>query len=157
MSLWEDFRMPAAALRNHFLWGFGALLAGLFVPIIQGIEISAAIYAFAVVAIAIAATITFLISRRRVWVAMSDQGVRGRGAFGRKIVIPWSERVSILPQPLKGVAGVRYGRVDEDGIPTLSGAVFIPYAILESAEFQRAAARLAPANHPLRGSSKSAT
>ena len=149
--------MPAGALRRQFLWGVGALLAGLLVPAIQGVELSPMIYAFAVVAISIAAVTTFLISRRRVWVAMSDQGVRERGAFGRKVVVPWSERVSILPQPLKGVAGVRYGRVDEDGIPTLSGAVFIPHAILKSAEFQRAAARLAPPGHPLRSLSKSAT
>jgi hypothetical protein len=147
MPLWEDFRMPTRALRQQYAWWVGALLVGCLVPAIRGFQIRVDIYVFA----------TSFLSRRRVWVAMSEHGVRSRGVFGRTIVLPWSERVSLLPQPGKGVPGMRYGKVGEDGIPSFAGAIFIPNAILGLPDFRRAVEKFSPPNHPLRGPSKNAT
>jgi hypothetical protein len=159
VNTWRNFRLPIRALRRHYLWGVGALLVGCIVPALrgQGSQIDLVLLIFLVLVILIATAATYLLSKMRVWVALSEQGVRGRGAFGRHHILPWSERVSVLNQPGEGIFGVRYGRVDQDGLPTMSGAIFIPYAILMSPEFQNAVAELAPANHPLRARGRNTT
>jgi len=145
--------MPSNALRNQYVWGVATFgLGGLLVAAYRGVKLSIVVCTFCLVALAFASTVVYWFAKRKVWVGISSEGLRGPGFLGMRTTILWSHSVMLTPisPPSAGsVPGITVMKVDRDGIPTSLGSVFVPRAILQSASFQAALQKHAPAGHPL--------
>jgi hypothetical protein len=153
----HEFRMPSQARRREYLWAALAfLVGGPAVAVASGTKLQLELLVFVVGVILGALLLTYLLQARAVWVVVSPEGIRGRSVIGRAPLLLWSEAVLVLPvspASARGLPGVTMARIAAGGKPSLSGSVFIPRAILESAQFQAAIAALAPGDHALRRAS----
>ncbi len=150
----EHFRIPSHALRKQYLWTVGAFLAGGVAMPLLGAELSVMILAFAMLALVLVAAVSYWFARRKVWLTVSSEGLRGRGFLGRRTNINWADPAAVAPvspSRLWGVPGITVLKLGNDGIPTHFGSVFVPRAILREPTFQAALRSYAPPGHVLLG------
>ena len=128
------------------------LLAMLVVPYVRGEDpFPLGLLAVMLAALVIAMLVAYLMARRRIWVTLSEVGIRGIGINGREFTLLWSAPTIVAPvsPPRVGtVSGVTMLAIGGNGRPTGDG-VFVPDAIARSIEFNGVVKKFAPPAHPL--------
>lgn len=144
------FILPNAAINQAYLRLMPWVIAGLLLPLLFGMtSIAVTIQSSVIVSVLIG--VVYLYTRRYEWVYLSADGIHGTTSKGRKIHIPWNEKVAIS------------GTVAFNGIeclevqPNSTGrALLLPRSIAATPEFKAILAQVAPATHPLRTAAENA-
>jgi hypothetical protein len=100
--------------------------------------------------LALVLAIGYWLTKRHKWVYLSAAGIQGSNARGVKVLISWSEQVTLKPSSYAGVSGVSVQAACQ------TGALFLPLPIAASAEFRSKLQHLAPSDHPLQSVGKNA-
>ncbi len=152
--------MPARALLRQYMASVATfVVGGAVVAYLRGVKLSPVILAFTTLSLLVATGVAYAISMRKVWVAVSSEGIYRPNLLGMSAALSWSHPVlltAVSPSSAGGTSGVTVLKVDKDGIPMAFGSVFIPRSILMSSKFQQALESYAPMNHPLRSHSQNA-
>jgi hypothetical protein len=150
----HSFRLPQTALlKQYAIFIVLFLLIMLIVPYVTGGKaLPLGLQALSFASLLLALFVAYFVASRRVWVTLSQEGIRGMGINGRQFTLSWSAPLLLAPvsPPKAGtIAGVTMLVVGEGGRPTGNG-VFVPDAIAHSPEFVAAVNAVAPLAHPLR-------
>jgi hypothetical protein len=148
------FRLPQSALlRQYAIFVALFFLAMLIVPDLRGgSALPLGLLALLFASLFLALFMAYLVASRRVWVTLSQEGIRGMGINGRQFTLLWSAPLLLTPVSPPGagtVAGVTMLAIGGSGRPTGDG-VFVPHAIARSPEFVAVVETVAPPEHPLR-------
>jgi hypothetical protein len=153
----SDFRLPAKAVNSTFRTYALALLLGLPISYFTVKEITLSTLSLTVIIAATILAIGYRVTRRHVWVSVSEQGLAGVGKTGRRVMIAWSDPVSITKARESGMQGLSVQNANT--VSTLKSSllkIFIPGSILSSSDFHKAVESCAPVDHPLRNHVRSA-
>ena len=153
----SDFRLPAKTVNSTFRTYALALLLGLPISYftVKGITLST--LSLTVMVFATILAIAYRVTRLHVWVSVSEQGLSGVGKTGRRVMIAWSDPVSITKARESGMQGLTVQHATT--VSTLKSRLlklFIPGSILSSSDFVKTVECWAPPNHPLRTHVRSA-
>ena len=150
MSDQTEFILPRAAILRAYVrvlpWVALVLAILPFVSPARGIATTLE----TALLVSVAFFIAYWFTKRHKWVSLSSAGIQGSNVRGAKVLIAWSEQVTLQRTSYAGIAGVAVqGAAKKDN-------VFLPLPIATSTEFSLKLTQVAPANHPLLSVSKEA-
>ena len=143
MSTETGFVLSSEEIRRAYLRILPWVLIGIVVgPAITGRWNPTSLLETTLLVAAIFAA-TFWITKRYKWIRLSSAGIHGSSLRGAKVVISWSEPISIRRMSYSGLSGV------EVKPQSKGAAIFLPLSIATSTEFKAKLVEVAPPGHQL--------
>jgi hypothetical protein len=147
----ESFTVPEPDVRRVWRWHWAGGVVG--VAIAYFVRPGASLFSLVGSAALVGGVVYFAYraNLRRVWVTLTEEGMRGRDQKLRELAFKWDEAVLVEDGNRFGFKGVVIGcsKNGEKGMRK-GDSLFIPAPVLELASFGETLARVAPLSHPLR-------